>query len=475
MISCKDGIEKDENIALDKIKNFDKEKEQLAESVGTQGYLFGVSLMTQMYFRNKMLKMIEVSKDPKSPLKFSASVDDGLHFNELVHTLNLANHLMKIGGTPNVDTRYSVMFFDLAQGAQILKVPPIKDRYFSINITDAYLGNKPYICSRKGDTDGGNYLFTGPNFKGKVPANMQEIKMPQNNFMVVLRIFVKDRDQDNDVVTTIQNQFALLSLDKYQNKNLSEKKVAVPKVSIKTGVDYFEQMIGFMQANPPEPYQEFIWHMFRQIGVSKTKPFEASNLSKPYYEGLERGLQKGKDIIDWKTWKRSASTTSNWGYSLTMGVDHEDYLHRSEWAVQGLTVGSPIEAIFFNTFEDGEGNPLDGAKNYTINIPADKMPPVNEFWSITSYGEDFNIVHNEDLHYGVGSRDNDKMAYNHDGSLTFKVQHDKPKEGKWNWIPTPESGPFKLNFRFYNPKEVMLDPKTIDEYLPPIVETKLKN
>lgn len=469
-----EDITSQKTIQLSHDSNFNTEKQLLAQSVGTQAFLFGAALSTQIYFRNRMKKMIEVAKNPKSPLKFSAAANDGLHFNELIHTSALANHEMKIAGTPNVDTRYSIVFFNLEHGAQVLEVPPIKDRYYSINITDAYLGNRPYICSRKGDVNGGTYIFTGPSWSEKIPDNMTQIEMPQNNFLVVLRIFVRDPETDNENVTNIQNQFRLQSLDKYLGKVEEEKLVPVEGVPMKKGVEYFQQMVGFMQANPPEGHQDFIWNLLGQVEVSQTESYNIENLEEPIRLGLKQGIENGKKIIQWRAKQRGDQTPSGWHYSYTMGVDHEDYMHRSEWAVQGLTVGSPKEAMFFNIFTDSKGGVLDGAKSYEIHIPADKMPPVGEFWSITSYDEKFNLVVNEDYHYGVGSR-NPNLKYNEDGSLTFKVQNTKPEEGLSNWIPTPETGAFKLTFRFYHPKEVMFDKAQVGNYLPFVEEVAFKN
>jgi len=101
------------------------------------------------------------------------------------------------------------------------------------------------------------------------------------------------------------------------------------------------------------------------------------------------------------------------------------------------------------------------------------MPPVNAFWSITSYTyKERNFIPNKDFHYGVGMRDKN-MKYNDDGSLTFKVQSEEPAEGLGNWIPTTESGRFRLNFRFYGPKDVMFDKDKVSDYLPPLEEVKL--
>ena len=477
--SCKENTSPPEKVMEEitpsETGGFYNEKEMLAQSVGTQAYLFGVPLMTNMYFRNRMLKMIEISKAKENQLKFNAAADDGLHFNELIHTLNLTNHEMLTAASPNTDTRYSIILFNLEHGAQVLSVPPIKDRYFSINITDAYLGVHPYICSRNGDVNGGNYLFTGPGWEGEVPGGMKEINMPQNNFMVLLRIYVKDPATDMENVTTIQNQFALQFLDKFQGKVTEETLHPINKVKMTKGVEYFKQMVDFMRENPPEGDQEFIWNLMTQVGVDKaTKTFDIESLQDPIKSGLEKGFEAGKKILDWQMTRRPEITKTGWYYSLSMGVDNDDYFHRAEWAVKGLLVNRPKEAFYFNAYSDSNGETLHGSNEYVIHIPADKMPPAKAFWSITSYNMERNYVPNEHYHYGVGLR-NKGMKYNENGSLTFVLQNEMPEAGLWNWIPTPKDEPFRLNFRFYNPEEVMFDKEKVSDYLPPVEKVKLKN
>jgi len=151
MFSCASGIETVPS-AVNKqavSSSHSAEKEALAESVGVQAYLYGAALTTQFYFRNRMKKMIQLSQQPGSAVKFNSKAADGLHFNEILHMQTKATHEMNIAGSPNVDTRYSAILFNLEHGAQVLHVPSITNRYFSINITDAYLGNRPYIGSRR--------------------------------------------------------------------------------------------------------------------------------------------------------------------------------------------------------------------------------------------------------------------------------------------------------------------------------------
>ena len=70
--------------------------------------------------------------------------------------------------TPNSDTPYSMIGMDLRAEPMVLTVPPIeKDRYFSIQLIDAYTFNFDYAGSRTTGNDGGSFLVAGPSWKGE--------------------------------------------------------------------------------------------------------------------------------------------------------------------------------------------------------------------------------------------------------------------------------------------------------------------
>lgn len=460
--------------SIETTSSFETEKIALATSVGTQAYLFGHAIVTQFYFRNRMKKMLQASKVGKNVLKYSPSADDGLHFNEIIHVRNLMTHEMKTGASPNTDTRYSIVFFNLNKGSQILYVPPIEDRYFSIQITDAYLANQPYICSRLEDTKGGYYQFMSKNSEEAPQKGMIPITLHHDEFLVLIRILVKDRETDHEAVTTIQDAFKLQSLEDYQGKTETNGLTPVPSMPPVEGLDYFEKMVDLMQKHPPVGQEQFIWNMLGQVGMRSNQAFEVEKLDSPTQKGLVQGMKNGKSILNWRAKERAMETGTGWFYNTALGAATDNYMLRSEWAMQGLTVNSAEEALYFNVFKDGKGETLRGENQYTLHLGKDYLPPVDAFWSITSYDENFDFVPNEDFHYSVGDR-NDDLKYNDDGSLTIYVQNTKPASGKGNWIPTPKEGTFKLNFRFYNPKPIVFDSEQIHHFLPAVEKIELKD
>src|SRR5260370_3642094 len=78
--------------------------------------------------------------------------------------------------TPNSDTPYSFVGMDLRAEPVVLTVPTIeKERYFSIQLIDAYTFNFAYIGSRATGNGGGSFLIAGPDWKGELPKGGKKV------------------------------------------------------------------------------------------------------------------------------------------------------------------------------------------------------------------------------------------------------------------------------------------------------------
>lgn len=102
--------------------------------------------------------------------------------------------------TPNSDTPYSWLGLDLRAEPIVLTVPPIeKDRYFSVQLMDAYTFNFDYIGSRTTGNDGGSFLVAGPGWKGETPKGVKDVFRSDTEFALAVyrtQLFSPD-DIDN--------------------------------------------------------------------------------------------------------------------------------------------------------------------------------------------------------------------------------------------------------------------------------------
>ena len=95
------------------------------------------------------------------------------------------------------DVLYVGGWLDLSKGPQVLHVPDMADRYYSVQFTDPSDGtNFAYVGKRTTGTEAGDYLMSGPGWKGTVSQRMTQIASPNNAVLVVGRIFV---ESDNDL------------------------------------------------------------------------------------------------------------------------------------------------------------------------------------------------------------------------------------------------------------------------------------
>jgi hypothetical protein len=99
----------------------------------------------------------------------------------------------------NRDTLPTVGWLNLRKGPQILHVPDMAGRYYSVQFTDPLNNtNFAYVGKRTTGTQAGDYLITGPHWKGSVPQGMKLISSPNNSVLVIGRVFV---ESDTDLPT----------------------------------------------------------------------------------------------------------------------------------------------------------------------------------------------------------------------------------------------------------------------------------
>jgi hypothetical protein len=379
----------------------------------------------------------------------------------------------------NVDTLYSIAYLDLENGPLTLQIPPIADRYYSLQFIDAYSNNYHYIGSRTNDTTGGTYLITDPGWQGAVPSGMKQIQTPTNQSVIGIRILVKD-PQDVNTVHSIQDKFILSPLSVFESgesvtnstssvlgagsNNSKDVPVAPDPILIPaTGIKIYDEISWDMAENPPSQNDSAVLAKFESIGIGPgLTPSKQTN--ETIQQALENGITEGEKIINARL-RVLGANVNGWdiigmvvnGSNTTNNVGNfgTDYLLRAAVAKYGLFANSPEEAVYPGTYTDSQGQNLTGANKYVIHFDKGQTPPVNAFWSLTMYNNASYFVDNPINRYAIGDR-TPGLVYNDDGSLDIYIQHDNPGPDKEsNWLPAPE-GEFNLSMRLYIPQDPIL-------------------
>ena len=108
-----------------------------------------------------------------------------------------SSNLMTVG--VNHDTLATAGWLDLSKGPQVLHVPDMNGRYYSVQFTNPSNNTSfAYVGKRTTGTEAGDYLITGPNWKGQVPSGMKQVSSPNNSVLILGRVLV---ESDNDLPT----------------------------------------------------------------------------------------------------------------------------------------------------------------------------------------------------------------------------------------------------------------------------------
>ena len=130
-------------------------------------------------------------------------------FADPLHVPASGSNLMTTG--VNRDTLLTAGWLNLSKGPQLLHVPDMAGRYYSIQFTDPSNNtNFAYVGKRTTGTDAGDYLIVGPGWKGTVPRGMAQISSPNNSVLVAGRVFVAS-DSDLPTAYALSKQIQLVA------------------------------------------------------------------------------------------------------------------------------------------------------------------------------------------------------------------------------------------------------------------------
>jgi hypothetical protein len=369
--------------------------------------------------------------------------------------------------TPNSDTPYSMIDFDLRTEPMVITIPKIEgNRYFSIQLINSYTNNFDYIGSRTTGNEGGVYMIAGPNWKGETPEAITKVYRSETDLVLaVFRTQLFD-PSDLDNVIEIQKGYQVQPLSSYMGTPAPESAAAINFIKPLTPEGQKESLetlniLNFLlQFSPTHPSETELMARFAKIGIGAGKTIDFTNLSPEVKQAMEEGIKEvwSDDFAEFMKKVETGEVASGQLFG-TREYLKNNYLYRMGAAVLGIFGNSEQEAMypFYTTDESGQG--LDATSNkYILHFPANELPPVNAFWSLTMYEMPSSIlVANPINRYLLNSPMLPNFKFNKDGSLTFYVQNTSPgKDKESNWLPAPK-GPFRAVLRLYWPKEAALN------------------
>jgi len=135
-------------------------------------------------------------------------------FADPLHAPASASKLATTG--VNRDTLMTAGWLDLSKGPQVLYVPDMAGRYYSVQFTDPSKNtNFAYVGKRITGTQAGDYLITRSGWNGQAPNGMTQISSPNNSVLVFGRVLVES-DSDLPTAYDLSKQIQLTPLSGWQ-------------------------------------------------------------------------------------------------------------------------------------------------------------------------------------------------------------------------------------------------------------------
>jgi len=378
---------------------------------------------------------------------------------------------------PNLDTLYSFAFLDFSTNAFILSMPDTNQRYYLIQIMDAWTNVIGSLGKRTTGTKSLKFFLCGPNYKGLSPKELIRIDSPTNMAWILGRIDTNG-PEDYDTVGRIQEQITLEIYNKTSENIMMNNSVLINKTKSKLvpidklmnmDVDeYYNTFSKLLQDNSPLKNDTSIVEYFGYLGVLEAN-FNYSSLNPFYRFILNAEYKLSNSILNSGLIKKFMKTNHGWmGSGLSNIGDYgTDYMTRALVAKMGFGANLPIDAIYPTAYFDTNDYELNGSNEYILRFNKSDIPVVNAFWSLAIYDKDSFLVPNEINRYSL--RNTDDLIYSEDGSLTFYIQNTSPGVFKMkNWLPSPKEGKFSVTMRLYWPDKKILENK----WTPPGIQKK---
>ncbi|NYF32627.1 DUF1254 domain-containing protein [Sphingopyxis sp. JAI108] len=422
-----------------------------AGAIAIEAYVYGYSLVTSEVTRVQMSNVDKV---------------EGLHApaGQFVHVKRYPPAAYRGISAPNADTLYSVAWLDLGAEPIVFSHPDMGNRYFLFPMYSLWM---PVVESPGRRTAGGGartYLIAGPEWRGKVPDGMTEIRSPTRHLVILGRTYADGSEADYAKVHALQAQYRLTPLSAFGKPYEAKPAPVDPNpgysmtdkpqtVILDMGTKgYFDLMARLMCKDAPAaPADAAILARMARIGLAPCKSFDIDRLDPEVQASLPGLPQAALEKIEANK-PVMGERIASWTISKGLGRYETDYMKRAVVAAFGWPANLQEDAVYPYAEKDSDGQPLDGKNNYTLTFAKGQLPPVDGFWSLTMYQVDRGwwFVDNPLNRFTISQRD--ALRYNPDGSLTLYLQHDTPgKEREANWLPTPK-GAFVPMLRMFQPK-----------------------
>jgi hypothetical protein len=427
-------------------------KEAEARAIAIESYIYAYPLVT-MEMTRRVMTNVAVPDGSRAPMG---------HFLRMRSYPDAAYRDVT---APNADTLYTTTWIDVSKEPMILSLPDMKGRYALFPMLDGWTNVFQVPGKRTTGTKAQTYAITGPGWSGELPPGVTEYKSPTGLVWILGRIYCTGTPEDYKAVHALQDKISVVPLSAYGKPYTPAPGAVDPAIDMKTAVReqvnaldaaaYFKLFAELLKGNPAAAADAPALEKLAKIGVVPGQDFDAAKLDPAVAKGLAGAPKPAQDLImDWMKAGIAAGDfrlEHGWLFTTKTGLYGTNYVQRALITAIGLGANRPEDAVYPTSEGPEIAAKYSGEKRYAMRFEKGQLPPVNGFWSLTMYDENYFFVDNPLNRYTLSQRN--KLKANPDGSVDLYIQNESPgKDKESNWLPAPK-GPFVLMMRLYWPKE----------------------
>jgi hypothetical protein len=375
--------------------------------------------------------------------------------------------------TPNPDSIYLMPFINTKEvGPVVVEIPPADDG--SINGTIMDVWQMPLEDVGPAGVDkgkGGKYLILPPEYKGKAPDGYIALpSLTYQGYALLRSILTSTSDDDIAKAVTYARRIKIYPLSQAASPPATVFVDAIDVLydaTIPYDLRFFQSLHRIVQQEPWLTRDKVMIDQLKAIGIERGKPFNPDQKAQAI---LNAAIQEADAFFENRyeqLLSNSYFENTQWAMpaspayvnAATAGYSEPDnYPITDRGTIFTFAFFTPKQIgqgqYYLMTTKDKNGQNLDGAHIYRLNVPANA--PVKLYWSATIYDR---ATHGliRDRKRASCSSQSKGLEKNADGSVNIYFGPKAPAGKESNWVPTNPKGQFEILFRFYGPEKALFD------------------
>lgn len=397
--------------------------------------------------------------------QYAAAQSFGATDNDIVVYTSYEDKLAIL--TANATTPYFVSFMDLGKnGPTVIEMPAGHTAGGLSDFWQREIGTIGEMGPDKGK--GGKYVLVPPGTKDFKAPGCYVITSPMMHVFFGFRALDPDPKVAQELVKGIKI-YPYKDRDKPATTRVLSPQSKRWDGIQPDGLDYWKRVHDVLDEEPVEERDRFILAWLDNLGLKKGQLFSPDERQKKI---LIAAAERGKLMAMANSFSKRFPNNNHWpdrrwDYILVMSdpsqraANFEEFFQRASYFYEAVTYSKAmitkvpgVGQAYLGTYKDQNGDWLDGAKNYTLHVPANA--PAANFWSITVYDAATRcLIDNSTKNADLSSRKD--LLKNDDGSYDLYFGPQAPAGKEKNWIQTVAGKHWFVYMRFYGPTQAYFD------------------